>query len=51
MTLFEIIISAASIMSAICSIWYVRHIVRTSGRDRPNDSARVLRLIERVLPD
>jgi len=35
MTLFETIISAGSVMIAICGLWYIRYIVRTSGRDRP----------------
>jgi hypothetical protein len=51
MTLFEIIISAGSVMIAICGLWYIRHIVRTSGRDRPHDPARVKRLVEMVRQD
>jgi hypothetical protein len=46
MTLFEVIISAVSVMIALCGLWYVRHIVRTSGRDRPHDPDRVKRFVE-----
>jgi hypothetical protein len=51
MTLFETLISAGSIIIALCCIWYVRHIVRTSGRDRPRNPERVWRLIEKVRQD
>ncbi|KKN51325.1 hypothetical protein LCGC14_0623810 [marine sediment metagenome] len=51
MTLFETIISAGSVMIAICGIWYVRYIVRTSGRDRPRNPERVRRMIEKVRQD
>lgn len=46
MNLFETIISAGSVIIAICGLWYVRHIVRTSGRDRPHDPERVQRFVE-----
>jgi hypothetical protein len=51
MTLFEIIISAGSVVIAICGLWYVRYVVRTSGRDRPHDPERVRRLVEMVEKD
>ena len=48
MTKFEIIISAGSVMIALCVLWYVRYVVRTSGRDRPRDPDRVQRFVERM---
>jgi hypothetical protein len=48
MDLFEIMISAGSVAIALCGLWYVRKIIRTSGRDRPHDPERVRRLVERT---
>jgi hypothetical protein len=51
MNLFETIISAVSVVIAICGLWYIRHIVRTSGRDRPHDPERLQRLLEMAEQD
>ena len=48
MQLFEIVLSIASVVVAVSSIFYVRWVVRTSGRDRPHDPAAVERLIDRA---
>ncbi len=37
MNAIEIILSGASITAAAGGTLYVRHVVRVSGRDRPND--------------
>ena len=47
MSLFEVSLSVASIVAAASGLYYVHHIVKTSGRDRPKDPAAVLRLIEK----
>ncbi len=41
MTLIELAISAGSVAAAASGLYYVAHIVRISGRDRPHDPARV----------
>ena len=51
MTFFETLISAGNITIALCGIWYVHHIIRTSGRDRPRNPERVRRLIEKGRQD
>lgn len=48
MTLFEMILSASSVVLAGMGLWFVGHVVRTSGRDRPRDPEAVQRLIERA---
>lgn len=57
MTPFELFLSVLAVVTAGLGVIYVRHIVRTSGRDRPHDPERVARtvqetdhaLLERVL--
>ncbi|SEL61913.1 hypothetical protein SAMN05444413_11214 [Roseivivax marinus] len=48
MTVFEMTLSAGSVAGAVLGLWYVRYIVRTSGRDRPHDPEAVERLVERA---
>jgi len=48
MSLFEASLSVASIVAAASGLYYVHHIVKTSGRDRPRDSAAVWRFIEKT---
>lgn len=46
MTGFEIVLSAGTITAAMGGIGYVAHLVRTSGRDRPSDPARVAAMVK-----
>lgn len=48
MTVVEVILSASSVAIAGAGLWYVQHVVRTSGRDRPRDPEAVDRLVERA---
>ena len=48
MQTFEIILSLAAVSFAGLVHWLLHHIVKTSGRDRPRDSARVQKLVDRV---
>lgn len=47
MQTFEIILSVISVSFAGLVHWFVHHIVKTSGRDRPCDPARVQKLVDR----
>ncbi len=47
----QIALAAASVISAIVGLAYVRHVVRNAGRDRPHDPERVDRMVERALRD
>lgn len=46
MTTFEVIISITSVVMAAAVIAYMRHLSRTSGRDRPHDPVRLRRFIK-----
>jgi hypothetical protein len=48
MSLFEVSLSVASIIAAVAGLYYVHHIVKTSGRDRPRDPVAVWKLIEKT---
>ena len=48
MSLFEVFLSVASIITAVAGLYYVHHIVKTSGRDRPRDPVAVRRLIDKA---
>jgi hypothetical protein len=48
MSLFEVLLSVTSIVAAVAGLYYVHHIVKTSGRDRPRDPVAVWRLIEKT---
>lgn len=45
---FEIILSVISVVVAMAGLLLVYWIVRTSGRDRPRDPARVQRLVDKI---
>ena len=45
---FEIMLSVTSIVIAAASLLLVHRIIRTSGRDRPRDPARVQRLVDKM---
>ena len=47
MSFFEVFLSVVSVVASASGLYYVRWIVKTSGRDRPKDPAAVLRLIEK----
>ncbi|WPZ27596.1 hypothetical protein UM399_18335 (plasmid) [Sulfitobacter pontiacus] len=47
MSYFEVFLSVISVVVSASGLFYVHWIVKTSGRDRPNDPAAVLRLIEK----
>ena len=47
MSYFEVFLSVVSVAGSAAGLYYVHRIVKTSGRDRPNDPAAVLRLIEK----
>ncbi len=51
MSYFEVFLSVVSVVGSAAGLYYVHRIVKTSGRDRPNDSAAVLRLIEKIKED
>ena len=44
----EIGASLGSLAAAGASVAYVSHLIRTSGRDRPHDPARVQHLVDRA---
>lgn len=48
MTSIEVALSVGSVAIAISSIFYVKHIVRTGGRDRPRDPEAVRRFVDRA---
>lgn len=45
MTGAEILLTTAAAALSACSLYYVGHLVRVSGRDRINDDAKVAQLI------
>jgi hypothetical protein len=45
---FEIMLSVTSIVIAAAGLLLVHRIIRTSGRDRPRDPARVQRLVDNM---
>ncbi len=47
MSYFVVFLSVVSVAGSAAGLYYVHRIVKTSGRDRPNDPAAVLRLIEK----
>jgi hypothetical protein len=47
MSYFEVFLSVVSVVGSAAGLYYIHRIVKTSGRDRPNDPAAVLRLIEK----
>lgn len=47
MSYFEVFLSVVSVAGSAAGLYYIHRIVKTSGRDRPNDPAAVLRLIEK----
>ena len=48
MTTFEVYLSIGSMASAIAVSLYVRHVVRTAGRDRPRNPEALRRFIEKA---
>lgn len=46
MTAFEIAVGLGSIATAGAGMAYVGYLVKTSGRDRPDDPARVQRFLD-----
>lgn len=45
---FEIVLSIISVLVALAGLLLAYYIVRTSGRDRPRDPARVQRLVNKI---
>lgn len=48
MTTFEVYLSIGSLAGAIFVLLYVRHVVRTAGRDRPRNPEALRRFVEKA---
>lgn len=48
MTTFEVHLSIGSVTGVIAVLVYVRHVVRTAGRDRPRDPEALRRFVEKA---
>ncbi|WP_157084448.1 hypothetical protein [Sediminimonas qiaohouensis] len=48
MTTFEVYLSIGSVTGAIAVSFYVRHVVRTAGRDRPRNPEALRRFVEKA---
>jgi hypothetical protein len=48
MTLFEVILSFSSLAIGVVAVCYVAHLIKISGRGRPEDQERVQRFIDQA---
>lgn len=47
----EIALSVSSLVAGAVSVAFVAYLIRTSGRDRPNDPSRLARFIQNAPRD